>query len=129
MEEKKLTKKDKLNLLKDIVLNSNDENVEVLTEFIENEVAAIERTAAKAKERTAAKKAEGDDLRARVKDVLTEDYQTVDEIFVQVEAKEDEELSKAKIIARLTQLVNNGDAEKTDVKAGDKKVKGYKLAK
>ena len=77
------------------------------------------------KERAAEKKAEGDELRAAIKSVLTEDYQSADDILAQLEG---EDLSKAKIIARLTQLVNNGDAEKAQAKAEDgKKFMTYRL--
>ena len=73
----------------------------------------------------AEKKAEGDALRDAVQAVLTEEYQTINDIASQVEG---EEITKAKITARLTSLVKNGLAEKADVKTEDgKTVKAYKL--
>lgn len=125
MENKKLTKKDYYGMLKDIILTSDVDNKEELEAFIDRQVEIIDNKAEKAKERAAEKKAEGDELRAAIKSVLTEDYQSADDILVQLEG---EDLSKAKIIARLTQLVNNGDAEKAQAKAEDgKKFMTYRL--
>ena len=125
MENKKLTKKDYYGMLKDIVLTSGVDNKEELEAFIDRQIEIIDNKAEKAKERAAEKKAEGDELRAAIKSVLTEDYQSADDILAQLEG---EDLSKAKIIARLTQLVNNGDAEKAQAKAEDgKKFMTYRL--
>lgn len=125
MENKKLTKKDYYGMLKDIILTSDVDNKEELEAFINRQVEIIDNKAEKAKERAAEKKAEGDELRAAIKSVLTEDYQSADDILVQLEG---EDLSKAKIIARLTQLVNNGDAEKAQAKTEDgKKFMTYRL--
>lgn len=118
MENKKLTKKDYYGMLKDIILTSDVDNKEELEAFIDRQVEIIDNKAEKAKERAAEKKAEGDELRAAIKSVLTEDYQSADDILAQLEG---EDLSKAKIIARLTQLVNNGDAEKAQAKTEDRK--------
>lgn len=125
MENKKLTKKDYYGMLKDIVLTSDVDNKEELEAFIDRQIEIIDNKAEKAKERAAEKKAEGDELRAAIKSVLTEDYQSADDILAQLEG---EDLSKAKIIARLTQLVNNGDAEKAQAKTEDgKKFMTYRL--
>lgn len=125
MENKKLTKKDYYGMLKNIILTSDVDNKEELEAFIDRQVEIINNKAEKAKERAAEKKAEGDELRAAIKSVLTEDYQSADDILVQLEG---EDLSKAKIIARLTQLVNNGDAEKAQAKTEDgKKFMTYRL--
>lgn len=125
MENKKLTKKDYYGMLKDIILTSDVDNKEELEAFIDRQVEIIDNKAEKAKERAAEKKAEGDELRAAIKSVLTEDYQSADDILAQLEG---EDLSKAKIIARLTQLVNNGDAEKAQAKTEDgKKFMTYRL--
>lgn len=125
MENKKLTKKDYYGMLKDIILTSDVDNKEELEAFVDRQIEIIDNKAEKAKERAAEKKAEGDELRAAIKSVLTEDYQSADDILAQLEG---EDLSKAKIIARLTQLVNNGDAEKAQAKAEDgKKFMTYRL--
>lgn len=127
MNEKKMTKKDYFNTMKDIINASDNELKGELIYFIETQIASIDNKAEKAKERAAAKKAEGDALREAVKLVLTNDLQTADDIFAKVEDAED--LTIAKVRARLTQLVNLGEAEKADVKTEDGKTKkAYKLA-
>ena len=123
--EKKLTKKDFYAMLTEIVEATEVEMKEELLAFIDKEVSLIDAKAEKAKARAAEKKAEGDALRDAVQAVLTEEYQTINDIASQVEG---EEITKAKITARLTSLVKNGLAEKADVKTEDgKTVKAYKL--
>lgn len=123
--EKKITKREYFEMLKEIVNESNSENKGELIYFIESQIASIETKAAKAKERAAAKKAMGDELRETVKSVLTNEFQTADEITAKVDV---EDISKNKVIARLTQLVNLGEVEKTDVKDESGKTrKAYKL--
>ena len=125
-EVKKVTKKENYEMLMEIVENSNSEMKAELVDFIAKQIESIDAKAAKAKEKAAEKRAEGDELRAAVKSVLTEELQTAEEILAQFE---DEELTKAKIVARLTQLINNGEAVKEEVKTEEgKKVMSYKLA-
>ena len=125
-EEKRITKRDNYEALKEIVEKSNVENAEMLVEFINKQIEMIDNKSAKAKEKAAEKRAEGDELRAVIKSVLTNEYQTVDAITAQIEG---EDITKAKVVARLTQLVNNGEAVKEQRKSEDnKKVMTYKLA-
>lgn len=125
-EEKRITKRDNYEALKEIVEKSNVENAEILVEFINKQIEMIDNKSAKAKEKAAEKRAEGDELRAVIKSVLTNEYQTVDAITAQIEG---EDITKAKVVARLTQLVNNGEAVKEQGKSEDnKKVMTYKLA-
>ena len=123
--EKKITKRDYYEMLKEIVLNANVEGTTELVEFIDKQVSLIDSKAEKAKVRNAEKKANGDELREVVQNVLTDEFQTIDAIVSQIEG---EEITKAKITARLTSLVKNGIAEKTDVKDDEgRKLKAYKL--
>ena len=123
--EKKNTKRDYYEMLKEIVLNANVEGATELVEFIDKQVSLIDSKAEKAKARNAEKKANGDELREAVQNVLTDEFQTIDAIVSQIEG---EEITKAKITARLTSLVKNGIAEKTDVKDDEgRKLKAYKL--
>ena len=125
-EEKRITKRDNYEALKEIVEKSNVENAEMLVEFINKQIEMIDNKSAKAKEKAAEKRAEGDELRAVIKSVLTNEYQTVDAITAQIEG---EDITKAKVVARLTQLVNNGEAVKEQGKSEDnKKLMTYKLA-
>ena len=124
--EKKMTKKDYYEMLKTTVEGIEVENKEDLLTFIDRELELIENKSVKAKERAAEKRAEGDELRAAVKSILTTENQTIDEIFGQIEG---EDLTKAKIVARLTQLVKAGEAKKEEVKSEDgKRIMVYALA-
>ena len=126
MEEKKLTKKDYYNLIKGIIENTEVEGKDGLMEFIDKQVAQIEAKAEKAKERATEKKVVGDELREIVKGALTNEYQTANDITDKID---NEEVTKAKVVARLTQLVKAGEVEKADAKTEDNKsVKVYKLA-
>ena len=123
--EKKITKREYFEMLKEIVNESNSENKGELIYFIESQIASIETKAAKAKERAAVKKAEGDALREAVKSVLTNEFQDAETITALVDG---EDVTKNKVIARLTQLVNLGEVEKTDIKNESGKTrKAYKL--
>lgn len=125
-EVKKVTKKENYEMLMEIVENSNSEMKAELVDFITKQIESIDAKAAKAKEKAAEKRAEGDELRAAVKAVLTEELQTAETILAQIEG---EELTKAKIVARLTQLVKNGEASKEEVKTEEgKKVMAYRLS-
>ena len=126
MAETKMTKKDWFEVIKGIVEASDNENAAGAVKFIDKQMELLAAKAEKAKERAAKTKAEGDEMRAAVQAVLTEELQTIDEITAQVEG---EEITKAKVTARLTQLVKAEVATKDTVKTEDgRKVTAYKLA-
>ena len=125
MAEVKITKKDWYAQIRVIVEESDNEQKEGILGFIDHEVELLEAKAAKAAERAASKKADGDELRNAVQAVLTNDLQTIDAITAQIEG---EDITKAKVTARLTQLVKAGVATKDMVKTEDgRKVTAYKL--
>lgn len=121
---KKITKTDNFNALKEIVAQVEPENAEALIAFLDKEIEAIANKAAKAKEKAAEKRAEGDALRAKIESLLTDEYQTIAAITAAIG---DEEVTAAKVTARLTQLVNADLAEKAQVTSGSRKVMGYKV--
>lgn len=124
MAEVKMTKAMWFEAIKAIVEASDAEQKEEMMEFIDKQVELLASKAEKAKERAAAKKVEGDELREVVKAVLTDELQAIDDIVAQVEGAD---VTKAKVTARLTQLVKAELAEKEQMKVGDRKVMGYKL--
>ena len=125
MAEVKVTKKDWYAQIRAVVEASDNEQKEGILGFIDHEVELLEAKAAKAAERAASKKADGDELRNAVKAVLTDELQTIDAITAQIEG---EDITKAKVTARLTQLVKAGVATKDMVKTEDsRKVTAYKL--
>lgn len=96
--------------------------------FATKEIEQLDKKAVKAKERAAAKRAEGDALMDEVLAVLTSEFQTAAEVAAQIE---DEDATVAKISYRLGALVKDGKAVKEDIKVdreGKKAVlKGYRL--
>ena len=132
MTNAKITKKDKFNMIKDILANGTVEgaDVEMLTSFVENEIELLEKKAAKAKETAGKKKAEADELTNAVQAALTDEFQTIAEI---TDAVEGEDVTTAKVAYRLNALVKAGIAEKAEktVAGGEgvksRKVQSYKL--
>ena len=126
--EKKITKKDILTALRQHVEGVemvDGISADVVLEFIDTTIAQIDAKATKAKEKAAAKKADGDALREEVLANVTADWQTADMI---TKAIDNEDISKAKVVARLTQLVNAGMVKKEQQKVGDSKLMCYALA-
>ena len=128
MTEKKITKKEILAAIRAQVEGTamvGDIPADVVLEFIDKTVAQIDAKAAKAKEKAAEKKADGDALKAEVFALLTDEFQTADAITA---ALNKEDVSKSKVVARLTQLVAAGEVVKEQAKVGDTKKMVYKLA-
>ena len=96
-----------------------------LVAFLNKKVDQIDAKAAKAKEKAAEAKVKGDELREIVADVLTDEVQTIDAILAQVDFAD---VTKAKVTARLTQLVKAGVAVKESVKVDTRTLTAYKLA-
>ena len=121
MEEVKMTKKDYFAEIKDVLVEAGEKD---LAEVMAHEIELLENKAVKNKERAAARKVAGDELRDTISNILIDDLQTVDEIVEQIE---EEDITKAKVIARLTQLVNLNEAVKEQIKTEDgKKIMAYK---
>ena len=95
-----------------------------LVAFLNKKVDQIDAKAAKAKEKAAEKKADGDALREEVFALVTDEWQTADAI---TDALGKEDISKAKVIARLTQLFKADMVEKEQQKVGDAKLMCYRL--
>ena len=97
--------------------------------FIETQIAALDRKAAKAKERAAAKKAAGDEPRETIFSVLTDEFQTLDMILPAVkEITGDDTLTNSKIIPRLSALVDLEKVVKEKVKADNGDKMAYAIA-
>jgi hypothetical protein len=111
--------------IKEVIAAVEVEGRDEMVAFLDEQIASLAAKAEKAKERAAARKAEGDELRAVVKSVLTDEVQTIDAIVAQIEG---EDVSKAKVTARLSQLVNASEAVKEMVSVEGRKLTAYKLA-
>ena len=128
MAEVKITKAMVLEVIGKNVENmtfDGDVTAEDVTAFVETTLAQIAAKAEKNKERAAAKRQAGDELRAQVLGFVTEEWQTRDEIAANFE---DEDVTPAKVGARLTQLVENGSVIKEKQKIDGKDKMVYALA-
>ena len=95
--------------LGEVTINSDD-----FITFASKEIEQLDKKAVKAKERAAAKRAEGDTLLGEVLAVLTGEFQTIADIAAAV-AEVNADATVSRVTYRLTKLVEAGDAEKTDV--------------
>lgn len=128
--EKKVTKRDILTAIAALI--STDAEVQVgevivtgedVAEYVNKTIEQLDNKAAKAKERAAEKKTEGDELRNAVEAALTDEFQTIDSITAAIDG---EDVTKSKVTARLTALVKAGLAHKEQIKLEDgRKVMAY----
>lgn len=132
----KITKKSNLNSLIALISAAQiagvagDFDFNALNDYCVNEINLLDKKAAKAKATAAAKKSEKDELCVAVEAVLTEEFQTRNDIAAQIEG---EDISVAKVGYRLTKLVEMGVAEKSEVSVPGaegkaRKVVAYRLA-
>lgn len=98
-----------------------------LVEFIDKQVEALEKRKVAAAARAEKKKAESDALTEEIFERIGDELITVDEIVVTFD--EEEEVSRAKVTARLGKLVNAGRIEKEAVKVDGKKRMAYRRPK
>ena len=126
----KVTKKNVLNVLYTLIedgFEAQDGDVTVTAEdlrnYIDTTLDQLNAKNEKAKERAAKKRAEGDELLAVVEGLLTDEYQTGDEIAAQIT---DEDVTRPKVTARLTKLIRANKAHKAEAKTEEgKKVMVY----
>ncbi len=104
---------------------------EAVIAFCEKEIASLDAKAVKAKERAAAKKADGDALGALVAAALTDEFQTIADITAIV-AESDADATVSKVTYRLGQLVKAEVAERAEItieateSSKARKVKGFR---
>lgn len=122
--EKKITKRENFEAILELVKDNEE-----LTAFVQHEIELIDNRTAKHKEYRAKKAAEGDALMEAVFETLGDEFVTVDAITEAINATEGyEDITKGKVVARLTKLVNAGRAERGDIKIEKRTVKGYRVA-
>lgn len=87
-----------------LVLEIPDITYDSLTEFVDHEIELLDNKAIAAQKRAAAKKVEGDELREKIYNTLSdEEFMTISEI---VKALDDPDVSAQMVTARLTQLAS-----------------------
>lgn len=109
---------------------TNNEPAKII-EFCENEIALLDKKADKAKERAAAKKAEVDELMEKVYAVLSDTEFMTRNAVMDALGDMPEDVSIAKVGARLTKMVNNQTVEKSELTVANaegkkSKVMGYR---
>lgn len=125
MAVEKITKVDMFNAIADFIADTDWERKDEAIEFIEKQIDQLKAKAEKAKSRAEEKKLEGDALREVVYNALTNEPQTIDAI-TDIVAESCSDVTKAKVTARLTQLVKLGEATKEQVKVEGRKIMVYK---
>lgn len=100
-----------------------------LISFFEHEIENLDKRAERSRAAAAKKRAEGDPLKDVIKDILTDEFQTIADVVAQIEG---DDVTASKVTYRLNSLVTEGFAEKTDypVSAEGSKarvVKAYRL--
>lgn len=124
----KVTKRDVLNALSminftdDIQVGDVTVSCDDVKEFVETSLAQLDARSAKAAERAEAKKAAGDELRAKIYATLSARPKSIADIVADLD---DETITPAKVVSRLTQLVKLGKVFKTEIKVDTKTMKAY----
>ena len=97
----------------DLYLDSYEASSEDIKAYALNEIELLDKRAVKAKERAASKKAEADELLEAVYEAMSEDFEPIADVFARIEG---EDLSAAKVGAKMRKLVEAGRAEKGEIK-------------
>lgn len=128
--EKKITKAEMFNSLKELVSTSmeiDEETKIAYNEFIDKELASLEKRKESAQKRAAANKEASDALTEEILAVVKNSNETlfVDDI---VNALDNAEVTRNKVTARLGKLVNSGTVVKEVIKVEGSRKMGYKIA-
>lgn len=123
MADVKVTKRERFEDLKVVAAAAGRED---LVEFIDEQIAMLDRRLEKAKEYKAKKNAAPDELKVKIAAALTNSFMPADAI-TEIVAEGNEEITKAKVTARLGQLVRAGEAEKITIKVDKRRVVAYAL--
>lgn len=128
--EKKITKADLFNGLKELVASSaaiDEDTKAMFIEGLDKELASLEKRKESAQKRAAANKEASDAL---TEEILAVVKNSNDTIFVDdiVNALDNSEVTRNKVTARLGKLVNSGVVVKEVIKVEGSRKMGYKVA-
>ena len=128
----KRTKKEWFNILRELAIESDRFDKKDLVKFIDRQLELLQEKVEKEKIRVSKKRVKTEDiLKDRVFNAITDYYQSLEEIYLEVLiANADiEDLSKEKIVPRLTKLIQEGLVEKTKAKdiETNKRIVVYRL--
>lgn len=121
------TKRNALEVIESVFNGGEVTNREDVLNYIAKEFAALDHKNEKARERAAERKANGDALRAALKEMVTDEPVTVKELVDRINWGADKEVTTSMVIARMSQLVKAGEVEKVQVKSDGRKLVGYIL--
>lgn len=121
----KMTKRDCLNALYEIVVNADVENGDTLMEFIEKELAQLDKRRDAAAKRAEKKKEASDALTEEIYGLLTDTPMTIDEIVL---ALDNEDVTTNKVAARLGKLIKADRVVKEAVRVDKRRKMAYRLA-
>lgn len=111
-----VTKRELYTAIREIFENTEtsigDITPDMVIEFCDKEIAALDRRAEKARENTAKRKAEGDDMTEAVYAALTDEFATIAAIAL---ATDFEDVTVGKVQYRLKTLVDSNRAEKQEI--------------
>lgn len=117
-----MTKKDYFNEIIDVL--SGLEGYDHLVNFAKEQIDALDKKAAKAKEKAAEKKA-SDPLVDLVAGALTNELAVVDEIAARID---NPDVTVAKVRYRLKKLIDDGVAVKENIRVDKRSLVAYRLA-
>lgn len=120
----KLTKKDKYAMLLEVLAGAEVSDKEVLVDFVNGEVEALEKKAEKAKGRTRTKKE--DLMKETVLSVLSRDEARIGSAILSDVLVDFEDATQAKVTARLTALVKEGLVAKEQVAVEGRRLIAYR---
>ena len=132
MTNTKITKREKYEAMINVLTAASEtEDVVMLIEFCQSEIEALDRKAAKAKERKAEKDKEADGVYATVLKVLeATDAGTFITIPAILATIGDDTITAGKVTPRLTAMINDGLVEKKNMVTEDKRrINGYALVR
>lgn len=111
-----------INFTEDIVMGDVVVTPDDIKDFIETSITQLDKRAETAAKRSNAKKAAGDELRANIKAIITGSPKNIREI---VQELDDESITSAMVVSRLTQLIKLGEAFKNDTRVDGRTIKVY----
>lgn len=122
-----MTKREFYVFANDVFASVESEGKDEALAFISKEIAALDAKNEKAKERAAAKRAEGDVMKATIAGVLGDEPMTIAEIIEAISV-EYPDITPAKVVARMKTLVADEVAAKKTVKVDGRKLVAYTKA-
>lgn len=123
----KMTKRDAFEMLINMVENSDNENKESLIEILEKQIASLDARAEKAREKAAEKAARSDEMREAIYKALTLEPKTAEDLVGDLVLLGFEDVTKNKVVARISPYVKAGEVEKARIEIEGRKVMAYGL--